>query len=106
MTLRGVVTTRRADQDIDSAVDYYLEDGAPAAAMGFVDALQDAMSLLREHPSIGSPRFAIETGIPELRGLALKRFPYVVLYTDDSDVLRVHRVLHMSRDIPAELSEP
>lgn len=101
-----VITTRRADQDIDSAIDYYLRDGAPDAAVGFVDALQDAMSLLGEHPSIGSPGFATETGIAELRSLALKRFPYVVFYTNDPDAVRVHRVLHSSRDIPAELSGP
>lgn len=102
--MRRVVTTRRADEDIEAAVAYFVAAGATVAALGFVDALADARELLGEHPSIGSPRFAIETGIPELRGLALRRFPFVVLYTDDIDAVRVHRVLHTSRDLPTELS--
>jgi toxin ParE1/3/4 len=106
VTRRRVVTTRRADEDVDGALAHYLGEGAADAAFGFVDALEDAKGLLRDHPSIGSPRFAIETGIPELRGLSLQRFPYVVFYTDDPDAVRIHRVLHMSRDIPAELSGP
>lgn len=78
---------------------------AAGAALGFVDVLQEAKRLLAEHPSIGSPRYAIETGIPELRGLTLQRYPYVVFHTDDPDAVRIPRVLHTGRDIPAELSE-
>ncbi|MHB1234407.1 MAG: type II toxin-antitoxin system RelE/ParE family toxin [Microbacteriaceae bacterium] len=106
MTPRRVVTTRRADEDIDSAIAYYVDSGARDAALGFIDALENAKALLGEHSSIGSPRFAIETSISELRGLSLQRFPYIIVYTDDSDAIRVHRVLHTSRDIPAELIEP
>lgn len=106
MTRRRVVTTRRADEDIDNALAHYLEEDAADAALRFVDALTKAKDLLAEHPSIGSPRFAIETGIPELRGLSLQSFPYVAFYTDDPDGVRIHRVLHTSRDIPVELSAP
>lgn len=106
MTPRRVVTTKRADEDISTAVAYYAEAAATDVALRFVDELESAKDLLAEHPSIGSPRFAIETGIPELRGYALSRFPYVMVYTDDLDAIRVHRVLHTSRDIPAELAEP
>jgi Plasmid stabilization system protein len=103
VTLCRVVTTRRADEDIDGAVSSYVDGGAREAALAFVDALENAKNLLGEHPSIGSPRFAVEADIPELRSLPLQRFPYVVLYTHDPDVVRVHRVLHTSRDIPVEL---
>lgn len=78
--------------------------GADEAALELVDALEAVRDLIAEHPSIGSPRFAIETGIAELRALPLQSFPYVALYTDDADAVRIHRVLHTSRDIPAELS--
>lgn len=105
MTHRRVVTTRRADEDIHNAVAYYLEVAARDSALHFIDELENAKDLLAEHPSIGSARFAVETAISELRGLALSRFPYVVFYTEDPDAIRVHRVLHTSRDIPAELQE-
>ena len=99
---RRVVTSRRADDDVASAVDHYLDEGAHGAALDFVDALDDARTLISAHPTLGSSRFAVETGIDGLRGLALRRFPFVVLYTDDADAVRVHRVLHTSRDLPGE----
>lgn len=105
MTSRRVVTTRRADADIHSAVAYYAEVAARDVAGRFVDELRNIRDLLAEHPAIGSPRFAIETSIPELRGVAVQGFPYVVIYTDDKDALRIHRVLHTRRDIPGALTE-
>jgi len=104
MTSRRVIRTRRADEDVDNAVAYYTGQGAHDAALSFLDALEDAATLLGEYPSIGSLRFAIETNIANLRTFALQRYPYVIVYTDDPDAVRVHRVLHTSRDIPAELA--
>lgn len=101
---RRVVTTIRADDDIRDAIAHYIGDGAHEAALRFVDGLEVAMNLIGELPSIGKSRYGVELSIPELRDIALQRFPYVVFYTDDADAVRVHRVLHTSRDIPAELS--
>ncbi|RUR01722.1 type II toxin-antitoxin system RelE/ParE family toxin [Labedella endophytica] len=102
---RRVVSTRRAHLDIDEAVTHYLDEGAQTVALDFIDAVQDTIELLAAHPSLGSTRFAVETGIAELRSVALRRFPYIVFYTDDDDAVRVHRVLHSRRDIPAELHD-
>jgi toxin ParE1/3/4 len=101
VTRRRVVTTRRADEDIDNAVSHYLAEGHDDAALAFVDELEKARRLLGEHPSFGSQRIAVQTGIPELRGLTLQQFPDIVLYSEDADVVRIHRLLHTSRDIPA-----
>lgn len=103
MSVRRVVTTASADDDIVGAIDYYVISGANEAASGFIDALEDAKDLIAEFPSIGSSRFALETEIPELRDVAVKRFPFVIFYTDDADAVRIHRVLHTSRDIPTGL---
>ena len=103
MSERRVVTTRRADDDITAAVEHYLESAAPHVASDFIDALQTTIKVLKAHPALGSPRLAIETGLTDIRTLTLARFPYVVIYSDDEDALRVHRVLHTSRDIPEEL---
>ena len=51
MTQRRVLTTRRADEDIANALMYYLQEDADAAALGLIEALDDARSLLSEHPS-------------------------------------------------------
>lgn len=103
MTTRRVVTTRQADRDIVDAVDHLREAGADDAAYELIDELREVSRRIVQFPSIGSARFALETGIHELRDVALRRFPYVVFYSDDVDAVRVHRVLHSSRDIPASL---
>ncbi len=103
--MRSVVVSRRAHHDIESAIDYYVGEDAIDAALGLVDAIEDARHLLSRHPHIGSTRFAGELGIPELRSLALPRYPYIVFYTDDGGVVRIHRVLHTRRDLPAEFSD-
>lgn len=102
MTARRVVTTRRADQDIVEALDHLRDAGADDAAYDLIDELQELSGRIAQFPSIGSSRFAVETGIAELRDVALRRFPYVVFYSEDSDAVRIHRFLHHSRDIPAE----
>lgn len=103
MTRRQVVTTRRADEDIDGAIDHYLGEGAEDAGLGFIDALADARNLLAEHPHIGSARLTAEIGLPDLRTFALPRYPYILSTAEDAGFVRIIRVLHTSRDIPAEL---
>lgn len=103
MTRRQVVTTRRADEDIDGAIDHYLGEGAEDAALDFIDALADARHLLAEHPHVGSARLTAEIGLPDLRTFALPRYPYILVTSEDAGFVRIIRVLHTSRDIPAAL---
>lgn len=105
MTGRRVVTSTQADDDIVQAVEHLLDAGAYAAATGLINALESAKERIAEFPSIGSTRFALATNIPDLRDVAVRRFPYVVFYTEDEDAVRIHRVLHTSRDIPAVLTD-
>lgn len=105
MSRRRIVTTRRADEDIEAAVDHYVGEGAVDAALDFVAALEQASDLLARHPAVGSTRFADDTDIDELRALAVQKFPYVVFYTVDADAVRVHRVLHASRDLPTHFAD-
>lgn len=102
---RRVVTTRRADEDVDLAVEYHLLAGEHAAAEALVDALAAALELLARHPSIGSARWEALIGIPDLRTLPLRHQPYALIYTDDPDAVHIHRFLHTSRDISAEFAE-
>ena len=73
--------------------------------MNLIDALEESKVLLSEHPDLGSTRFAMETRIPELRSLSLPRFPYLVFYTAQGATIRILRVLHTARDLPARFSE-
>lgn len=105
MSARRVVTSRGADEDIAAAVDHLVTEGAVAAAEDLIDALANARDVIARHPSTGSSRIAIETGIAELRDFAVRRFPYVMIYSEENDAARIHRVLHTSRDIPRTLFE-
>ncbi len=103
MSRRRVVTTTRADEDVESVVDHYREVANPGTASTFIDALESAKNLIAEYPSIGSPRLSVELGIPGLRAISTRGFPYLLIYTEDTDAMRVHRVLHTRRDVVSEL---
>ncbi|MFT4234410.1 MAG: type II toxin-antitoxin system RelE/ParE family toxin [Microbacterium sp.] len=105
MSARRVVTTTRADEDIDGAVEFLVGSGARDSATEFVDALRFARNLISNYPHIGSTRLAIELRLPELRTLALREVPYLLCYTNDADAVRIHRVLHSRRDIMTDLQE-
>lgn len=62
---------KKAVQDVEQPIDYYLEEGATQAASDLIDALQAAYRLIALHPGIGSPRYGCELDIPGLRGRAL-----------------------------------
>lgn len=104
MIVGRVVTTRRADEDIDDAVTYYLGEAGPLVATAFIDDLEQAMSRLAAHRALGSTRFELVTEIPDIRAFPLRSHPYLVVYTDDPDTVRVHRVLHTKRDIASVLT--
>lgn len=100
MTIKRVIQRERAIHDVEHAIDYYLDEVAAQAASDLIDALQAIYHLIGTHPGIGSSRYGNELDIPGLRGKALERFPYVVLYVERTDHVDVLRVLHQHRDIP------
>lgn len=106
MTSKTVVLRERALRDIDDAVAYYLDAAGAKVALGFVDALERACRHLSTHPGIGSPRYAHELDLPDLRCWPLQRFPYLIFYVEGENGVDVWRVLHAERDIPAWLREP
>jgi toxin ParE1/3/4 len=103
---KPVVPRERANQDVDEAVEYYLREGGPQAALGFIEALERGYAHIGRQPATGSPRYAHELNLPGLRFQVLKRYPYLVFYVECSDHIDVWRVLHGERDIPAWIHEP
>ncbi|MCA9686188.1 MAG: type II toxin-antitoxin system RelE/ParE family toxin [Myxococcales bacterium] len=104
MTLIPVVPREVARRDIDATIDFYLAQGAAAAALGFVDALEAAVATVGTQPSAGSPRHGHELGLPGLRTWPLAGYPYLLFYLERRDHVDLWRVLHSRRDIPASLS--
>lgn len=104
MKQKPVIPREIANQDVDSAVTYYLEEQAEKAALGFIDALERAYKQIGRHPDAGSARYAHELDLPGLRSWPLQRYPYLVFYLEHDGHVDVWRVLHAKRDMPAWLT--
>lgn len=92
---RRVVSSHATDDDLTGAVEVYRPTADAATAERFFDAIEQCVRRSAAFPSVGSMSAEALTGIPGLRSLAVERFPY----TNDDDVVRVHRVLHARRDV-------
>lgn len=106
MKRKPVVPRELAASDAEAAVDWYVEQGTPEAALGFVRALERAFGHLARHPGSGSLRIGLELGLHGLRSWRLKGFPHLVFYVERDDHVDVWRVLHERRDLPSWLDDP
>ena len=105
MTAKPVIPRAQATADVEAAIDHYLLEDAADAALGFVDALEQAYGHLSRNAATGSPRYAHELGLPGVRTWPLTTFPFLVFYLEAEDHIDVWRVLHARRDIPQRMSE-
>jgi toxin ParE1/3/4 len=101
-----VVPREQAVRDIDAAVAFYLEDGGATAALGFIDAVEQAFVHIGSHAASGSPRYAHELNLPGLRSRPLSKYPHLVFYVVQESHVDVWRVLHGRRDIPQWMQKP
>ena len=106
MRTKPVIPRALANRDVEEAIEHYLGEDAEQAALGFVDALEQAYERISRRPASGSPRYAHELNLPGLRFVPLTRYPQLVFYVEHSDHIDVWRVLHGQRDIPAWLQQP
>ena len=106
MKPKAVVPRERANRDVDEAINYYLIENAPEAALGFIEALEQAYGHIGRPPNTDSSRYASELNLPGLRFWPLKRYPHLLSYLERSDHIDVWRVLHGQRDIPAWMQGP
>ena len=90
-----------ASRDIDDAIAYYLSEGAQLAALGFIDALEQAYAHISCHPATGSPRYAHELNLPGVRCWPLAHYPQLGFYIERPQHIDVWRVVHGERNIPA-----
>lgn len=95
-----------ANRDVDEAIKHDLDQNAVPAALGLIDALEQAYVHISKHGATGSPRYAHELNLPGLRFWPLTRYPYLIFYAEQHDHIDVWRVLHAQRDIPAWMHQP
>ena len=105
MRAKPVAIRQAAAQNVDQAIDHYLQEGGEPLALRYVEALEDAYHHIRNFPASGAPRYSAELGIAGLRFWPLKKFPYLVFYVEREDLVDVLLVLHGQRDIPAWLQD-
>jgi len=103
---KPIVPRQLAVQDVDDIIDYYLKEGSPDAASGFIDALEKAYDHIGRYPESGSSRLGAELTLPGLRFWSLKKYPHVVFYLERKDHVDVWRVLHSQRNIPESMRDP
>ena len=106
MATKAIVPRSLALRDIEDAVDYFAREVGSHIALAYVEDLQDAYKLIASHPASGSLRFGYEIGLPGLRSVQLKRYPYLIFYLEQADHIDVWRVLHAKMNIPAWLQNP
>lgn len=105
MSSKKVVRRRRADDDIETAVSYYLAEAGVEIATDFANQLEKAIRMVSRQPSIGSSRFGHIAQIPELRHWQMRNFPYLLFYLEKETHIELLRVLHCSTDIPSWLND-
>ena len=69
------------------------------------DPIERTLGQIARSPQSGSLRFAYELEIPGLRVRPIARFPHLVFYVTDEDVVDVWRVLHTKRDFPSAIAD-
>ena len=106
MKSKPVIPRVLANRDVDEAINHYLDQDAEAAALGFVDALEQAYAHISRSAATGSPRYAHDLNLPGLRFWPLTRYPHLVFYIEMDHHIDVWCVLHGERDIPAWMHEP
>jgi len=103
---KPVVLRRPAEDDIDAAIAYYLNEAGADTAAGFVQQLEESTERISQRPASGIPRYAHELHIADLRYRSMKGFPYLIFYIEKERYIEIGRVLHSSRDIPAAIGGP
>ena len=86
--------TRRALENLDSAVEYIAAD-KPAAAVGVAQKIWDTSQILAEQPGLGRPGRVTGT-----RELIVTGLPYILPYVEKEGILYILRVIHTSMKWP------
>jgi len=103
--VKVIVPRELANRDVEEVIDHCLVEASANVALGFVDEFERAYAHIARHPASGSPRYAHQLGLADLRFWPLGRYPYLVFYVERDEQVDVWRVLHEQRDIPAWMNE-
>ena len=94
--MRRLEFAPEAETDLLTIADYIARDN-PERARSFIDELESRCVRLLDFPDAGTLRSELAPG---LRSTPHGR--YVIFYTPGTNVVRIERILHGSRDIGVE----
>ncbi len=103
---KPVVPRILAENDLDSACDYYLTTASVDVAVGFLQDFERAIAHISEFPGTGSPKYGYESSLAGIRFWPMKKFPYLIFYIETEHQIDVWRVMHGNMDITSELRDP
>jgi len=84
----------RARSARTAAIDYIARD-KPQAALDQLDAIEEQVRILEDHPSIGRPGRVHGT-----RELVISRTPFILVYRVDDEAIRILHFLHGAQRWP------
>lgn len=104
MALR-ILLTPKASEDLEDIADYIAENNLDAA-LRFFDATRQSIAKLAQNPRIGSFYPLANSQLEGLRKWKVKGFDkYLIFYLIEDDLLRIIRIIHVSRDISTILNQ-
>ena len=96
----------RAEQDMTLQHRWYLENADSDVAERYLLAVHETILRIAEWPSLGRQRHFRAPELTPIRSIQIKRpFDCHLLFYMDSDILRIERIMHGARDLPARLLE-
>lgn len=90
--MKPLQVSEPAARELAEAVRWY-EERRPGWGVRLFDAVSRAFELIERHPEIGSPR----RSRPAVRQLAVRGFPYLVVYWNRPDDSYIVALAHTSR---------
>ncbi|MGB4467620.1 MAG: type II toxin-antitoxin system RelE/ParE family toxin [Azovibrio sp.] len=82
---------KAAQAELNTAIDYYTDHASERVAEAFLQDVLHTRQRLIDHPELG--KFVSQ----RLRALALKHFPYFLIYRFSGDTISIHAVAHQRR---------
>lgn len=94
-----VVISKQADHEIQEIVRYY----AGHNAKRFITELKESLRIISRFPFIGSTFVGEAVAIPQIRSVAMKCFPYMLIYNIEGKTLTLELAVHGKRDLESLL---
>lgn len=88
----------RAREDRRDTVRYYRQEAGVEVATRLVLALQGALQVLEQNPTIGSPSLGQEIGIEGMRTWRIEGFPLTFWYFERESFVEVARLVGQRQD--------